>query len=192
MTSCYRRYAAGIPLACGLFLIATTACVGTAQAATDWSAQREYGIKAGIIYGLIQFTDWPAKAFSSTSDPIVVCVFGRSEFPVALKETIGPRARDGRRVSITSVIESDELPRCHVAFIEPSHADGGAAIINALKGSAALTVGEGEPFAQAGGMVSLKQKRTRITFDIALKPIKAEGLNLSSHVLKLAGTVRQD
>jgi hypothetical protein len=54
-----------------------------------------------------------------------------------------------------------------------------------------LTLSDAEGFAARGGMVELVLVNDAMRFDVNLKAVRAAGLALNSHVLKLARQVRE-
>jgi len=58
-------------------------------------AADEYRIKAAFLYNFAKFVEWPAQAFKSPSDPIVIGVLGTDPFGDALAEAVAGKTLGG-------------------------------------------------------------------------------------------------
>ena len=81
---------------------------------------------------------------------------------------------------------------CHILFISSSEEKRLAKILEILKDSSVLTVGEMKQFAQSGGMVNFTIKENKIRFEINVDAAVRAELKISSKLLKLAEIVRDE
>ena len=147
-------------------------------------------LKARLALTLSRFTQWPASAFASPSEPLAICVLHRSE-PLfeAFGELTGQSA-GGRVVRVGS--NPDKIAgACHVLFIHESADRASHAVLLAAAAQPLLTIGDSEGFAARGGMVELVNVNDTLRLDVNLKALRAAQLGLSSQVLKLARQVRE-
>ena len=63
--------------------------------------------------------------------------------------------------------------------------------IKGLTGPPKLTVGEDDPFIDAGGMIAFVVAGAKIKFKVNLGPAKAKNLTISAKLLKLAIDVKK-
>lgn len=147
-------------------------------------------VKARLALTLSRFTQWPASAFATPSEPLAICVLHRSE-PLfeAFGELTGQMA-GGRAVRVSS--NPDKIAgACHVLFIHESADRASNAVLLAAAAQPLLTIGDSEGFAARGGMVELVNVNDTLRLDVNLKALRAAQLALSSQVLKLARQVRE-
>lgn len=174
----------------GLFtLLVACALVGGSPAA-EAQALREYQIKAAFLYNFLKFVDWPSQALPETSDAITICVFGDDPFGEAL-DFIKDKMVRGRRLAIRRLGPVTNLEACHVLFIGASEEARVPQVMQSLRGSSVLTVGEMERFAEAGGIINFVLEKNKVRFEINLNSAERAGLKLSSQLLSLAKVVRQ-
>lgn len=149
----------------------------------------EARVKARLTLTLARFTQWPAAAFATSTDPLLLCVAHRSEALVTAFEELGAQTVAGRPVKI---VTSTPAPgACHALFVHESAEGGSAAALTALATQPVLTIGDGDGFAARGGMVELVNVNDATRLDVNLKALRAARLELSSQVLKLARQVRE-
>jgi hypothetical protein len=168
-------------------LLLALACAAGKPRAQDLNEAR---VKAKLVVTLARFTQWPATTFSSPTDPVTICVVHRSDALMAAFSELAGQTVAGRPVRITPAAPT-ATTGCQVIFV---HDSAGAAGLEALAASgavAALTIGESDAFAAAGGMVQFANVNDAIRMDINLRAIRAARLDLSSRVLQLARRVRE-
>src|SRR5436305_4926410 len=68
-------------------------------AATDGQTPGEYSVKAAFLLNFTRYTDWPASAFASDADPLVLCIIGQDPFGPAL-DTVEGKTVKGHPIRI--------------------------------------------------------------------------------------------
>ena len=58
--------------------------------------EREYQIKASILYRFLQFVEWPESAFTQNPGELVVGVLGKDPFGAVLDRTLAGKTIRGR------------------------------------------------------------------------------------------------
>ncbi|MFQ5656776.1 MAG: YfiR family protein [Candidatus Methylomirabilales bacterium] len=174
-------------------LIVMIAAIAGASGAANVHAQsaslREYQIKAAFLYNFVKFVEWPAEALPPPSVTMNVCVLGDDPFGVALDSIEGKTVK-GRILEVKRFKTVQALEPCHVLFISSSEKKRLARIVETLKGSSVLTVGEMDRFAERGGIINLIITKNRVRFEINEGAAERAGLKISSKLLKLAEVVR--
>jgi hypothetical protein len=169
-----------------LLLLALACAAGTPRA-QDLNEAR---VKAKLVVTLARFTQWPATTFVALADPVTICVLHRSEALMAAFNELAGQTVAGRPLRITSVAPGG-MSGCQVIFVHDSSGAAGVEALAALANAPALTIGETDAFAAAGGMVQFANVNDAIRMDINLRAIRAVRLDLSSRVLQLARRVRE-
>ena len=150
----------------------------------------EQGLKLAFLYNFVKFTDWPARSNPTASGRVDFCIIGGdSEFDDALESLAGRNVR-GLPLRTRVVSRVSELPGCQVVFLPNSTGRAPGEIARAAAASGVLSVGEGNDFLNAGGMISLVTTGNRIQFDVNQAAVQGAGLNLNAQLLKLAHSVR--
>lgn len=194
------------------FAVAALMVLTEAAFASEDSNQpaiREYPIKAAFIYNFIKFTDWPEKKIADSNEPIILGIIGDDPFgdafePVKDKQVTGRKVLIERFKSFEEAEKSDTsnkielqrkieaLRKCHLLFICSSEKDNLAEIIEALRGSSVLTVGEIPNFLVAGGIIKFLVEEDKIRFEINLDASDEAELKISSKLLRLAKRVMKE
>lgn len=146
-------------------------------------------VKAAFVLNFAKFVTWPAPAFASPQAPLIVCSTARDAFAAALSALDG-RVVQGHEVKVRRHARGDDPKGCHVLVVAGAEENRGADWIRLTAGQPTLTVGDGEGFAEAGGIIGLVNAGNRIQFDINSAAAQRNGLTLSSQLLRLARNIR--
>jgi hypothetical protein len=168
----------------GALLLALMLLIGVSHADTV----EEDNIKAGFVLNFAKYTEWPAAALGGGE--LRVCALGAQPLAGKLGQLQG-RQVQGREIAVRVPAKQEDWRECHVLFVPASEAARVDALLRTLGQAAVLTIGDGNDFVEAGGMIGMKQRGGRIRFDVNLAAARRAGLNLSSQMLKLADEVRQ-
>lgn len=150
----------------------------------------EYQVKALCLYNFAKYVEWPAGSFPDANSPISIGVAGNDAFAETLKTVVKGKAINGRPIAIQTLKPGEEGRKCHIVFVSSSENKRLEEILRPVKSSPVLTVGEGEPFGQAGGIISLVIRSDKVRFDIDLAAASQARLQISSKLLGLADAVR--
>jgi hypothetical protein len=160
-------------------------------------------VKAAYLLNFVRYAQWPEESFESADAPIVVTQVGDCEVGDVLPDVIG-RADpiNGHPITLTRVVAPDAAPdreaflrsieSAHMLFVCPCPAEGVQIIVEHLKGTRVLTVGDTPDFADHGGMIGFVLQRDRIVFEANPSAINASGVSISAKVLKLASIVGEE
>jgi hypothetical protein len=155
------------------------------RCAAQMRTQHEYEVKAGVLYHIIEYVEWPADSRTNSRAEIQIGLLGQIPFAEAL-EVLDGKTIQGRKVVVKRLSTIQEAPRCQVVFIGASEKPRILEIIGELKDQPVLTVSEVEGFAERGGMVNLIAGPNRIIMEINREVANQAHLSISSHLLKLA------
>ena len=150
----------------------------------------EYEIKAAFLFHFAQFVEWPARAFKDANSPLTYCTFGADPFRGSLDESLRGKTIGERRIRVQHLKQAEGIQDCQVLFIGGAETKRAAAgILANVKGSAILTVGESQDFAEDGGMIEFCLEGNKIRFNINLATVSEAKLKMSARLLTLAKTV---
>lgn len=158
------------------------------RAAAQTGTQHEYELKAGVLYHIIEYVQWPQSALSNKPPAIEIGLIGQIPFADAL-EVLSGKTIQGRELIVKRVSDSQAAAQCQVLFIGASEKPRVPEIVAQLKDRPILTVGEIEGFAEQGGMVNLLAGPNRIVMEINREVANKARLSMSSQLLKLAKVV---
>jgi hypothetical protein len=150
------------------------------------SAPTEQEVKAAFLYNFAKFVEWPPNTRSAPG-PFVIAVLGPDPFGPTLDQVLAGKAVAGRPVEVRRCAEAAEARGAHIVYVAPR--EGGPAVLRAVSGEGVLTVGDGEAFARAGGIIGFRLQDRKVRFDINARQAERAGLKLSSQLLKLARIV---
>jgi hypothetical protein len=152
---------------------------------------REYQLKAAFLYNFTRFVEWPPQRFPERTSPIVIGVLGGNPFGEELTAVVEGRNVNGRKIEVRSLKPDADLSAVHILFFPAGETGRCAEIIEAAHRTGTLTVGESQPFATAGGIITFTLEGDRLRFAVNAQAVDRAGLKLSAQLLKLATTVRR-
>jgi len=155
----------------------------------ETSAPTEYQIKAAFLYNFAKFVEWPPETFQNTSGSFVIGILGHDPFGSDLDNLLNGKTIQDKTLVLKRISDIHEASDCNVLFISSSKESELEAILGALKGRPVLTVSDIDQFVQRGGVVGFTVEDRRVRFSINTKVADADGLKISSQLLKLAKTI---
>lgn len=176
-----RRLYAGILI--GLLLL------GPAHA--DTPAGREYALKAASLHALLRFIEWPATAFKTSPPTLTICVLGVDPFGPILDKTIAGKTANDTALAVIRLDQVKNATACNILFISSSERSRLRLILDALRGSRVLTVGDTDRFIEMGGMINLYMQQGAVRFEINEHALDRPGWKISSKLLSLGKIVSE-
>ncbi|MGB3624016.1 YfiR family protein [Ketobacter sp. MCCC 1A13808] len=163
-----------------LLLLATGLSYAAVTIASD-----DTKLKAAFIFNFTKYVTWPPEVEQSNAG-LKICFLGAD----GIDEDLGRLSQRQVRSMNLSLIElksTHEIDRCQLVYVmSPELAKG---VINLAEKKAILTIGDGEEFADRGGVIALVREGDRIRFDINLTRAKQSRLQISSKLLQLGRKV---
>ena len=146
-------------------------------------------VKAAYVYNFAKFVEWPAIAFPSPTAPFRLCVLGEKSFQSELDQVIKGKTVAGRPVTMVPAQVQEQFRSCHILFIASSQNKQVQRILESLRDSSVLTVGEAKNFIEQGGIINLVLEDDRVQFQVNHKAATQAGLRISSRLLTVAKLV---
>ncbi|MBZ5568650.1 MAG: YfiR family protein [Acidobacteriia bacterium] len=149
----------------------------------------EYRLKAAFLYNFPKFVEWPSDAFKSDKAPILICVFRDDPFGNALDEILQGKTINSREVLARRINELPDLRSCQLVFVSEREDKYLSEILNSLRGTSALVVGESDGFAERGGAIQFFLEDNKLRFAVNVDAVRKARLSISSKLLALARIV---
>ena len=147
-------------------------------------------VEAVFLFNFAKYVDWPPAAFTNATAPITIGVLGTDPFGDSLQHVAEGKTINDRAVIIRHLASESELPGCQILFVSNSEASRMGGILRKAGTLPILTVGEGELFAQNGGIINFVLKNGNVRLEINLATARQAGLTISSHLLAVADVVK--
>jgi hypothetical protein len=146
----------------------------------------EYRLKAAFVFNFASFTEWPAEV-----GPVLgLCIVGTDPFGAEIDalhgKAVGTRALELRRRGL-----ADSLAGCQIVFVGPASVAALPRIAGAVRGQPVLVVADSPGAARQGAVLNLAVQQQRVVFEANLEAARANRLQLSSRLLRLAVEVIQ-
>ena len=155
---------------------------------STYSATVEYEVKAAFIHNFTQFIDWPPDAFEGEKSPFRIGILGSGPIDKPLMNLKGKKVNQ-RSLEISRVQNLDEVSQYHVIFVNPSENQRTQSILQRLKGTGILTIGDTSGFSEQCGVINFYLKGGKVRFEVNIEASRRENLKISSRLLRLARIV---
>jgi YfiR/HmsC-like len=159
--------------------------LGILRSAAQNGSQHEYELKAGVLYRIIEYVEWPKEAMVNNPGALQIGLIGQIPFADAL-EVLNGKTIQGRELIVKRLPDLQAAATCQVIFISASEKARIAEIVAQMKDRPVLTVSEVDGFAEQGGMVNLLAGKNHIAMEINREVTGRAKLSVSSQLLKLA------
>jgi hypothetical protein len=160
--------------------------LGSIPLRAQGSVSAEYQSKARILVNLPSFIEWPASAFPSGQPSFSICVLGDFGFGISLAKLARGQTTHGRPIEIRWLRKDQDPQTCQILYVNRSENKRYAKIMDIVRGSNILTIGENSDFLDAGGAIVFSFKEEGLRFDVNLGATDAAHLKISSNLLALA------
>lgn len=148
-----------------------------------------YRTEAEDLQHFAEFVEWPTARDGAASRTINFCILGQDPFGAALDESILGHPIGNRAPTIVRGQRLRDLGECDVLFVSASEAKHQSKILEQLRNSQVLTVGEATDFAASGGIIQFVQATGRVKFVINVDAAGRAGLRIRAELLALAHVV---
>lgn len=154
----------------------------------------EYDVKAAYLFTFGKFVTWPPAVKERATEPFTICILGQDPFKGALDAIVSQGRIAGLPAATQrlSKLDPDTIARCRVIFISSSEEKQLEQILASLGRAQILTVSDIAGFSRRGGMIEFVLDQDKVRFTVNLAAARSAGLVLSSELLKVALTVRED
>jgi hypothetical protein len=167
-----------LPALCSRLVVAMLiATIGAGQTA------EEYEVKAAFIYNFTKFVEWPAAA---DSQAFAICILGDDPFQSSIDRLTSGKAVGNRPVQVRRLKEGAEGRQCQIVFVGASERAKASRLLDAVRGTSVLTVGESVEFLRMGGMFHLSMADNHVSVVINTSATEAARLKVSAKLMTLA------
>jgi len=149
----------------------------------------ETQVKAAYLFSFAKFVKWPAETLPATTGPIRLCILNDVSFQVQLDLIVRNKSIDGHPILVILVQNAEQSRSCQELFISSAAKQNPRPIIESLRGTTVLTVGETEGFVEEGGIINFILQDDRVHFQVNQKAANQAGIKMSSQLLSLARLV---
>jgi hypothetical protein len=149
----------------------------------------ENQVKAVFLFNFSQFVSWPAEAFAHPEAPLVIAVLGADPFGEDLDAAVRGEHVGDRPLEVRRYRSVADIKDCQILFIDRSEAARLPEIIAALHGRRILTVSDADDAAKRGVIIQFVTDNNRIRLRINASAARADGLTISSKLLRPAQIV---
>jgi hypothetical protein len=163
-----------------------------AAAGPDASAQAtsgEYELKAAFLFNFAKFIDWPPSSFASPQANFSICILGTDPFGSVMDDLLRGKTIGIHAVEVLRRGGMADVRRCQMVFVSSSEKGRVKEILDGLRGTNTLVVGETPGFAAAGGTIQFAIEENHVRFLINTDAADRAGLKVSSKLLSLAHVV---
>jgi len=152
----------------------------------------EYQVKAAFLANFAYFVEFPPSAFESPTSPLIIGIVGEDPFGDGIDHLIEHKIVYGHPVQVRRFSDVKSLGKAHLLFVAGSDRQAAAKVLDAVRRTPVMTVGESEGFALAGGVCNFTRDGARVAFEINVNAANRAGLTLSSRLLALARIVHEE
>lgn len=172
------------------FALAAALCLAPAGPIPAQTA-REYSIKASFISRFVGFIQWPSgqAARGALPEPFVVSVFGPDPFLGDLESAFREADLGGRKVTVRRAADLGDLSESKLVFIAQGEKGRLDSVVRWAEANGALTIGDGEGFAERGVIINFYLRDQKVRFEINARAAEKCGFQISSLLLKVARIV---
>lgn len=149
----------------------------------------EQDLMAAMLYNFSKYVEW-SGAKGDRKGPLVIGVAGKESLRAALEEYANAKGGQARALEVRRIGKVEEAGECHIVYVgsEPKRM---VEMMAGAQRAGTLTVGEGEAFRRAGGMVTFRVVESKLRFAINLSAANQAGITISAKLLGLAMAVER-
>ena len=167
-------------------LLALFACCWLGAGLARAGDEVESKVKAGYLFNIAKFTEWPESKFAANDSPLVIGCFCDAGFAGILERTVAGKTAGTRRIAVRRVAGAEDMRGCHILFVGSAQTGSAGPLLARAKDLNVLSVGETDGFLGRGGMVNFYNEQDTVHFEINPKTAERAGLKLSSRLLTVA------
>lgn len=140
-------------------------------------------LKAAFIYNFARFTRWPEEELQALQN-ITFCYDRENETAGSLHKLAGRELFD-KTVVVTGITGAD-VTSCQLIYLS----EGALGLSGNLAGNT-LTISDSHHFVDAGGMIEMFVADNRVRFNVNLRELQKNKLEVAARLLNLAETIRK-
>jgi hypothetical protein len=156
------------------------------QLSAEAPAFDEYQVKAAFLYNFAKFVEWPLGTFANSTDPIGICIVGQNPFGSTLENMVQGKKVGDRAFAVRRLADTQQSSQCQILLIGAAEWKRTGMLLDAVKNTGVLTVGETDDFTGLGGIISFRLDGPRVRIKVDLQTAERARLRISSKLLSLA------
>jgi hypothetical protein len=153
-------------------------------------ALNEADVKAAIVANLLAFADWPAQAAPPPNAALVLCVGAAHPLRAPLATLSGRVVRQWA-LQVRDLGPNDATAQCHALLVDDALLAARPALRQELRALPLLSFADARQATDAAVCIRLDVVDGRVSFVVDLASARANGLTLSSRLLRLAREVHE-
>lgn len=169
---------------CRLAVLAWLLLTGGIALAQPTASENQ--IKAAFLAKFAHYLEWPATAFATADEPIVIGLLGTDPFGPEFDASLRAFKVAGRPLQVRRLRLVTEAKGCHLLYISPSENERLKTILAALRGQPIFSVGDHEDFLKLGGVLCFWRKGERVAFQINLDALRETKITAQPRLLQLS------
>lgn len=154
------------------------------------STVSESEVKAIFLFHFTSFVEWPAHAFNSPTEPLVIGILGKNPFGKSLEDAIRGEHKGEHPIVIKYYANAAEIGKCHILFIVKTNPEELYKTLATLKGKPVLTVGDSPYFTASGGTIKFFVENSKVRLQVNMDAVKQVELVISSKLLRVADILK--
>jgi hypothetical protein len=162
------------------------ALLGDRARAEDESVVREAELKAEFVERFTRFVDWPSHG---PEHELVLCLVGVPSFGGALERMAEKRRFRGAVARVERLPMVADPSSCHVLVLGALDPSALGVVLDACAARPVLTVADTPGFGEAGVMINLFRRGSRLGFEINLGAAERSRLRIRSKLVRLGRVV---
>lgn len=143
----------------------------------------EFAVRTAFVYNLTKYVEWPRA-----SNTLLIGVIGDGPMGDVLKQLSG-KTSESRTIQVVLSPGDEALARCNVLYISYRSPKKIKEVLDKVRRSNVLTVGEVDSFAKEGGIIGLVTSGDHVQIQVNLANAQENQLKISSRLLNLATVV---
>jgi hypothetical protein len=171
-----------------LLVCAVIICLrGTILLSAHPAAEPAEKLKTAFIFQFAKYIEWPDEQNATSFS---ISMVGSSPMWNFLQDLAREKRIKEKAIELYNVTGVSELRRSHVVVLTDDNEETVTQVLRRTRGTHALLVGQGDGLASMGIMINFFiTPEGRLRFEINRKAAEAEGLVISSQLLKMARIV---
>jgi YfiR/HmsC-like len=154
--------------------------------AAAFAQYAEAEVKAAFVFNVAKFAEWPPEILPPGA-PLRLCVLGTPDALGAALLALEGKTVQGRTLEVRAGAALAPLRPCHLLVLTPDVPEA-RRVLAGEQGT--LTLGDGDGFTEAGGIIGITVAERRVRFDVNLEAARRGGIRLSAQLLRLARQVK--
>jgi hypothetical protein len=164
-----------------LQLLLVSLCLLLASTGSAGAQQDQRAVRAAYLFNLTRYVAWPRN-----SRDLKICSEADERTGELLKSILDGKNSDGRIVHVVLRPSAAEQRNCAILYMGNTSPKRVAEIVQGLRASPVLTVGDDPQFVHRGGMVGLVRSEDQIQLHVNISAVQSAGIQMSSRLLSIA------